>query len=212
MRRALVLVFLFLKIALFALFLGALSGCGELEESDRCGAAISSGYLASQDCQPLSWGSLPISLAKDRSLPAELSIAIDEAIDIWERETGLDLFQTVEGGSQNTVTTRVAAEWGTEPVFGKNEEPAKTVYLYQKNRLFDTDIFFNQAFHFSTNGRVGTFDATTICLHELGHVLGLDHDNNSSPEQSIMNSQIHKNETRPLSQRDVERVHRLYGF
>lgn len=209
MKRALVLGFLLFKIALFALFL---SGCGDLEESDRCGAAISSGYLTSQDCQPLNWQSLPISLTKDPSLAPELSIAIDEAIDIWERESGIDLFQIVESESQNTITARTAPAWGEEPVFGKDEEPAKTVYLYRQNRLFDTDIFFNEAFHFSLHGTDGTFDATTICLHELGHVLGLDHDNNTSPEKSIMNSQIRKTERRYLSQRDIDRVRHLYGF
>lgn len=201
--------FILLKIALFALFL---SGCGELEENNRCGTAISSGYLTSQDCQPLSWQNLPILLTKDPSLPAELSIAIDDAIDMWERETGIDLFQIVDGESQNTIATRAATAWGEEPVFGKNEEPAKTVYLYRQNRLFDTDIFFNEAYHFSPHETSGTFDATTICLHELGHVLGLDHDNDTSPEKSIMNSQIQKTERRTLSQRDIDRIRRLYGF
>lgn len=207
MKRLLMLGFLLLKIALFALFL---SGCGDLEESDRCSAAISSRYLTSKDCQPLSWQSLPILLTKDPSLPSELSIAIDDAIDIWERETGVDLFQIVAAGSQNTIATRTATTWEEEPVFGKNEEPAKTVYLYRQNKLFDTDIFFNEAFHFSLQGSSGTFDATTICLHELGHVLGLDHDNDTSPEKSIMNAQIQKTERRYLSPRDIDRVRQLY--
>lgn len=202
MKRALV-------IGILLLFLSA---CGESEDSASCNAAITTGYLTSKDCQILSWNSLPIVLAKEPLLPSELSIAMDEAIQIWELNTGLNLFEIVEGGFENVIGMRAGEAWLAEPISGKTEEPAKTVYLYRDNRLIDSDMFFNQAFLFSLNGMVDTFDATTICLHELGHVLGLDHDNSASPETSVMNSRIQKNEVRHLSERDIERVRRLYGF
>ncbi len=209
---------IFLKIVIllfFLIWLIWLTACGESENSASCDAAITTGYLASKDCQILSWNSLPIVLAKDPSLPSELSIAIDEAIQIWELNTGLNLFEIVGrslNASGNVIEPRSGEAWLSEPISGKTEEPAKTVYLYRGNRLIDSDMFFNQAFLFSLNGTVDTFDATTICLHELGHVLGLDHDNGASPEMSIMNSRIQKNEVRHLSERDIERVRRLYGF
>ncbi|MEK7791029.1 MAG: matrixin family metalloprotease [Deltaproteobacteria bacterium] len=191
-----------------------LSACGESQDSASCNAAITAettGYLTSKDCQPLSWASLPIVLAKDLSLPSELSIAMDEAIQIWEVNTGINLFEINEG-SLNTIGIRSGETWLAEPISGKPEEPAKTVYLYRSNQLIDSDIFFNEGFLFSLNGTADTFDATTICLHELGHLLGLDHDNSASPEMSVMNPRIQKNEVRHLSERDIERVRRLYGF
>jgi predicted Zn-dependent protease len=210
MKRRVIIGVIFLKMVIFLFFMTWLSGCGESENSGSCDAAITTGYLASKDCQILSWSSLPIVLAKDPSLPSELSIAIDEAIQIWELNTGLNLFEIVPEGTGNIIGISSGENWFSEPILGKTEEPAKTVYLYRGNRLIDSDMFFNQAFLFSLNGTVDTFDATTICLHELGHVLGLDHDNSASPETSIMNSRIQKNEARHLSERDIERVRRLY--
>lgn len=200
------------RVLVIGILLLFLSACGESEDSASCNAAITTGYLTSKDCQILSWNSLPIVLAKEPSLPSELSIAMDEAIQIWEINTGLNLFEIVEGGFENVIGMRADEAWLAEPISGKTEEPAKTVYLYRGNRLIDSDMFFNQDFLFSLNGMVDTFDATTICLHELGHVLGLDHDDSASPETSVMNPRIQKNEVRHLSERDIERVRRLYGF
>lgn len=193
------------------------TGCGDDPSHKSCDAAISaSGYLASKDCRLLSWGAnIPIIISKEDSLPIEISTAINQAVNIWEAATGVDLFeirpsvirfQDELNHQFNLVGVRGGENWLNYPIEGKEGEPAKTVYFY-RDELYNANIFFNEAF---VNGSKGKYDFVSIALHELGHVLGLDHDDTDTPTKSIMNSKIKPGEKLQLTEKDIRRVQALY--
>lgn len=102
--------------------------------------------------------------------------------------------------------------------FGENVLAVTTGYSFSNQRA-EADIIFNSARSWdSYRGTrpvtlpAGTIDLQRVALHELGHVLGLDHPDEAEPAQSvaaIMNSTI--SSRFELSTDDIEAVQSLYG-
>ncbi len=206
-------------------------GCGTMLDSDlgQCDASLhSAGYLLSSDCRPLSWGqSLPVYLKYGTSMTDDARQAFDDAIRVWKQSMGgANLFEVVDRytpdpiGSEMDPTShligmRSGANWSqcdqNVKLCGAKDEPAKTLYQYNEF-LVDADIMINQDFAFSLQRDPAKYDLTSIALHELGHVLGLDHDDTATPQVSIMNRTLSEGIQRGLSSRDIQRIRTLYGF
>lgn len=100
--------------------------------------------------------------------------------------------------------------------FGKNVV-AVTVFEASGDRMTETDVLFNTAYKFNSfRGAFPTFngivysDLHRIALHEIGHVLGLDHpDDNNQTVVAIMNS--HVSYASRLQADDVDGAVALYG-
>ncbi|MBX3630857.1 MAG: matrixin family metalloprotease, partial [Nitrosomonas sp.] len=75
----------------------------------------------------------------------------------------------------------------------------------------NSDIFFNPAIPFAVDPSPGQIDFETVLLHELGHSLGLDHNDNCVAGKTVMESLVGLNERkRALSSSELEGVRFLY--
>jgi hypothetical protein len=99
--------------------------------------------------------------------------------------------------------------------FDSNTLAVTTVWTVKANERSQADIIFNTAFTWSVydGPRSGApVDLRRVALHEMGHLLGLDHPDQAVPPQSvtaIMNSRISTLDR--LSSDDITGVQQLYG-
>ncbi len=77
--------------------------------------------------------------------------------------------------------------------------------------LIDSDIFFNSNAPITTSPGAGEYDFQSIALHEMGHGLGLDHNDACLPTPTVMHSTIGGAvQRRSLLPAEVEGVRFLY--
>jgi len=115
---------------------------------------------------------------------------------------------------------------GTDPPFDPTEPRPPTVVparqftlavalVFNGNRgdraITDSDVFFNVLAPFSASPRGDQVDFESVLLHELGHVLGLNHNDNCASFPSVMESLIDTGVTnRELNPPEVAGVRFLY--
>ncbi|MDA1236042.1 MAG: matrixin family metalloprotease [Acidobacteria bacterium] len=75
----------------------------------------------------------------------------------------------------------------------------------------DSDIFFNPAIPYGVDQNSGEIDFETVLMHELGHSLGLDHNDNCVVGRTVMESVVDLQELRrDLASSELEGVRFLY--
>lgn len=75
----------------------------------------------------------------------------------------------------------------------------------------NSDVFFNPEIPFEVNPNDGQIDFETVLVHELGHALGLDHNDNCTSTPTVMESLVDLNERkRNLGSEEQEGVRFLY--
>jgi hypothetical protein len=101
-------------------------------------------------------------------------------------------------------------------VFGQEFDPstlAITNGFQVGNERVESDVIFNTAYTWDSyrgNRRTDAVDLQRVALHEMGHILGLDHpDEASQSVDAIMNSRI--NNRFELSADDVAGAQAMYG-
>jgi len=143
------------------------------------------------------------------------------AAQTWNAIIGSAQFQTdlVTGpagtaGDNNEVNELAFAD----KVYGKDFDAntlAVTTGYSTGNERVEADIIFNTSYTWDSyrgNIRSGSYDLQRVALHELGHVLGMDHPDDATPKQTvsaIMNSHIGNLDT--LTTDDTNGVQSLYG-
>ena len=136
---------------------------------------------------------------------------IREGIDTWNKEAaGLIKFTEVADPEKAHFIVRYA----TAGEYKEKNTSAITVTLGEaKLDVINTGLFnlVRSAEMLYTPTSSECENKITI-IHELGHVLGLDHDNTTTPQISIMNSSISEGMERELSYRDIQRVRTLYSL
>ena len=89
----------------------------------------------------------------------------------------------------------------------------QTFYSPRNNTITEADIVFNKGRTWNSyrgNQRSGVLDFRRVALHELGHVLGLDHpDDHSQSVSAVMNS--HVSNVDSLQADDINGALSLYG-
>jgi len=83
--------------------------------------------------------------------------------------------------------------------------------LTARRAVIDGDIYFNPGLPFEVNPGAGQFDFETVLLHELGHSIGIDHNDNCTADPTIMESVIGLNDRkRTLTSNEIEAAKFLY--
>jgi predicted Zn-dependent protease len=105
--------------------------------------------------QAIRWGHIPIRVSFDRAGYEDYSMAIDGAIEMWNRSLGFKALTYCEA----------------------NEPPDVAIIMeYERGNLASTEMSGQRAL--IRTGPMDTIDiAYFIMAHELGHVLGLAHSN-----------------------------------
>jgi hypothetical protein len=206
---------------LLALFLPGLMMVATLQAFSKASAA--SEFSSTDDCgfveniynKRLSWkGELPIKLSIHESVPKNMIPAIERAISTWKTSTGVRLFEIVQVGKAgskdlgkikdgtNTIYWYGKGEWK-----GDKDDQAKTVISWVGDKIDEANILINgDSVSFYTDVATGLkqVDLQSVMLHELGHVLGLKH-NDSRP--GIMATYLKENsERRQILTADLDSV------
>lgn len=139
-------------------------------------------------------GSIDIASGYDAG---DISAALMSAFDRWESVASID-FQMVSSGADVTVSmadlsSGVAGQAG----YTFSGTPGLS-------EIYSGDIEFNSDYTWSPYGSGGV-DFYAVALHEIGHILGLDHVNDTS---EIMNPVIYASD---LGSGDIAGVRYLYG-
>jgi hypothetical protein len=142
------------------------------------------------------------------------------AAETWNTLMGSAQFQAeLATGSAGDGNDRNELSFAST-IYGRNFDEdtlAVTTGTQIGNQRIEADIIFNTAYTWDSyrgnarrSGTTLTPDIRRVALHELGHVLGLDHpDENGQTVDAIMNSSIGNRDS--LSADDTEGVQSLYG-
>ena len=184
------------------------------------------------------WHNLPIPFKTGFALTADQKDGLNECIGMWESAVGKKLFKYLgpddkTGDSFDDLYSSLSdttnghyldTDWDKT---GKSNMVLATTIWDTSSRnvdqIFTADIRFNTQHYIigdsfsllpSANDPREVVDMTTLCLHELGHMLGLTHVSKNYDRLSIMNPTIYIGEglaNRNLSCGDIKRIQQIYG-
>lgn len=186
---------------------------------------------------PSGWVSLPVIYKSDRTLSEVQLKALQFAMKTWETAVGKALFEykgvhgNVTGDSFPDLFSSLSdkvngqymdADWAKT---AKSKQVLATTIWSNPNNAYqlidNADIHYNSdlylitdAIHTSPVDDREVVDMQSLATHELGHLLGLAHIQDSYDSSSIMNPSLIIGEglaTRSISVGDVKRIQKIYG-
>lgn len=141
-------------------------------------------FVMSHEAQRVSWGSeSPVILYVDSSVPSEFFGAIQAGVNTWNQSLGREVLK-IGGWSSSYPQER---QDGVNVIYFKrdwpdsnNDKQAVTTIHWAGDRIFEADISVNgnpshYVYFWGPQSIPGRVDFESLLLHELGHVLGLDH-------------------------------------
>jgi hypothetical protein len=138
---------------------------------------------------PQRWPSGQTALYVDAAMASDRSQAIRNASITWSSVTG-SAFRYLWGGGSPSANVQDHSNGNNDCYFDSNLGPfgyAVTFAYESGSQIQDRDVAFNGAMTWTTNNSPSNApDVETVALHELGHVLGLLHED-SRP--AVMGSQ-----------------------
>lgn len=208
MKRQLVIgLSIFLVIAL-------LQACArKLDPEEPCN------FVQSSELQRVSWkDSLPIKLMVHNSVPKQAYSSIENAVHHWNEQFSQQLFEIeiwdVGGAVQPSRDGYNIIYWLDKWESELMTEQARTTIYWTGSRIYEADIRINNSdegpsFYMGSEPNTTGVDVESLMIHELGHVLGLAHNSESS---SVMQVELASGEARrQLSQGDLNSVRCEYN-
>jgi hypothetical protein len=176
----------------------ALQACGpQFKRQSACN------FMQNSYGERISWKrEIPITLDIDSSVPQSALGPLQSAMDTWEQTAGRQLFRI-----GNTVNLRSPRQddrnviyWMNTWESGRLDEQGRTVVYYVGDQLKEADVLINNSsasqFEFYWAAQIqerSKVELESLFLHELGHVLGLKHNDDSG---SVMDPKLAKGEVR----------------
>lgn len=147
-------------------------------------------FVMSNDNQRVSWGpSAPVVLYVDSSVPSEFYDSIQSAVTTWNESVGREVLKiggwTSSYPEEKNDAVNVIYYKRTWPD-AERDKQAVTTIRWAGDRIFEADIAINGSGKPNSDGKPfeyfsgpnvvpGRVDFESLVLHELGHVLGLQH-------------------------------------
>lgn len=168
----------------------------KLPEETACG------FVRNRDAQRVSWiSNEPMKLYVDSSVPDEMLPSIQSAADKWNDVSGRTLIQVITGQNIGSATAKqdgvskiyVLDEWDAN----RPDEQARTTIFWSGSMMTEADIRINnQDFdYFLGNYTTNSLHVhlESLVLHELGHALGLAHNESAD---SVMQMRLAQGDIR----------------
>lgn len=152
----------------------------------------------------LSWKkNLPIQIYVHQSFPRQNLPALYEALSVWENALGKKAFQVMSenmpGPLEPREDRRSVIYWMNNWEPNMQDEQARTTVYHIGNELVEADIRINALhqvpgggvegfnFYLDTVSKSGDVHLESLLIHELGHVLGLKHNDEGN---SVMDTHL----------------------
>lgn len=173
-------------LILAGVFMLFLASCAPAAKESK--EEASCGFVQNVYGERISWkGKLPIEIYVDASVPSSFREVIQRAAQTWSSAARKSLFvihftsssqPLIRGDGRNVIS--FLSEWEA----GRESEQGRTTLSWIGDEIRDADIRINgKNFVYYTGERGERYDAVNLealVLHELGHVLGLKHDEAST--------------------------------
>lgn len=196
-------------VALF-IFPGLMACQRELTPETSCQ------FLQNPDKQRVSWKTnLPVPLYIHNSVPRQAYEAIEAAIAVYDQVLGHQAFEIRGYGTTGSLSPArdgySVIYWMPDWEPERLQEQGRTTVYWSGHTIYEADVRINASqasnltFHFNPETPVRGVDLKSLFVHELGHVLGLDH--NDHVADSIMRTHLGEGRSRTvLSAADISNL------
>ncbi|MEZ0393176.1 MAG: matrixin family metalloprotease [Pseudobdellovibrionaceae bacterium] len=142
----------------------------------------------------ISWkDSSPVPLYVHTSFPPQMLPALQAAIDHWQSVIGRPVFRIAQTGYQSSGPRQDGVNviyWMQNWEAEKATEQARTSVYWVGDQIREADVRLNNKnfnFYLGQSGSSKDVHMESLLVHELGHVLGLKHKDDS---QSVMGTYL----------------------
>ena len=149
---------------------------------------------------------------EDGTSAADYQSALNDAINSWNSESNFQYdinsayIDPCAAGGDNSASFESDI---CGAAFGDNALAVASTFYSNGGGTIYSDIFFNSSYNWGIHNNSGPpYDFKRVALHEVGHTLGIGHEENNS---SIMNPGYQGNVT-TLQQDDINGIRAIYGF
>ena len=149
---------------------------------------------------------------EDGTSAADYQSALNDAINSWNSESNFQYdinsayIDPCAAGGDNSASFESDI---CGAAFGDNALAVASTFYSNGGGTIYSDIFFNSSYNWGIHNNNGSpYDFKRVALHEVGHTLGIGHEENNS---SIMNPGYQGNVT-TIQPDDINGIRAIYGF